>query len=121
MAADPGGGHVQYGVTMSGTLTAGLAGIRRLVIAEDRCKGCELCVAACPTHVLAIDHTRVNALGYDPVMAVHPDACTSCAICARVCPDVVFTVIAPARVPRPGVDPEAPPRVTSGTAAGAAA
>jgi 2-oxoglutarate ferredoxin oxidoreductase subunit delta len=68
---------------------------RRLIIRDDRCKGCELCVAACPTHVLALDRERVNALGYHPVHEVLPDACTSCALCAKVCPDAVFTVIAP--------------------------
>jgi 2-oxoglutarate ferredoxin oxidoreductase subunit delta len=68
---------------------------RRLVIAVDRCKGCELCLTACPSQVLAIDRGRVNALGYNPVCVVDMAACTSCAICARVCPDVVFTVLAP--------------------------
>jgi 2-oxoglutarate ferredoxin oxidoreductase subunit delta len=78
---------------------------RRLLIRDDRCKGCELCVAACPTHVLALDRSRVNALGYHPISEVHPDACTSCALCAKVCPDVVFTVIAPPardRTDKPG-------------------
>jgi 2-oxoglutarate ferredoxin oxidoreductase subunit delta len=68
-----------------------------LVIAADHCKGCELCVAACPKAVLALDHERVNALGYHPVALVDPGACTSCAFCARVCPDCVFEVWAPAR------------------------
>jgi len=72
-------------------------GTRRLAIAADRCKGCGLCVAACPEHVLALDTTRVNALGHHPVRTVHPRRCTSCALCARVCPDVVFTVRAPVR------------------------
>ena len=63
-----------------------------LVVADGRCKGCELCVGACPEAVLGLDRTRVNALGYHPVKLLHPDDCTSCAICARVCPDAVFTV-----------------------------
>lgn len=77
-------------------------GTRRLAIAADRCKGCGLCVAACPEHVLALDTTRVNVLGYHPVRTVHPRRCTSCALCARVCPDVVFTVRAPAATPTGG-------------------
>jgi 2-oxoglutarate ferredoxin oxidoreductase subunit delta len=63
-----------------------------LSIAEARCKGCEICVAACPKDVLALDRSRVNVLGYHPVTLVDPMACTSCAFCARVCPDAVFTV-----------------------------
>ena len=72
-------------------------GAEPLVIATDRCKGCELCVAACPTHVLALDNGAVNALGHHPVRLLDATRCTSCALCAKVCPDSVFTVIAPAR------------------------
>ena len=68
-----------------------------LVIAQEHCKGCELCVGACPKACLALDRTRVNNLGYHPVALVDPGACTSCAFCARVCPDAVFTVWAPGR------------------------
>jgi len=68
-----------------------------LVIAEDRCKGCELCVGACPKSVLALDRSRVNALGYHPVLLTNAADCTSCAFCARVCPDAVFTVWAAPR------------------------
>lgn len=66
-----------------------------LAIARDRCKGCELCVAACPHHLLALDRSVVNALGYHPIELLDASLCTSCAFCARVCPDAVFTVYAP--------------------------
>ena len=66
-----------------------------LHIATDRCKGCELCVTECPKHVLALDRSTVNALGYHPVELTDAAACTSCALCARICPDAVFTVYAP--------------------------
>lgn len=69
-----------------------------LAIAEDRCKGCELCVTACPKDCLALDTTRVNVLGYHPIQLTDAAACTSCAFCARVCPDSVFTVFAPLKV-----------------------
>lgn len=65
-----------------------------LDIAEDRCKGCSLCVGACPKHVLVLDETFVNVLGYHPVRLIDAAGCTSCVICARVCPDSVFTVYA---------------------------
>ena len=68
-----------------------------LAIASDRCKGCELCVHACPKDVLALDTSTVNALGYHPVRLLDAALCTSCAFCARVCPDFVFTVYTLAR------------------------
>ena len=67
-------------------------------IASDRCKGCELCIAACPRHVLALDPATVNALGHHPVSLIDAGGCTSCALCARICPDTVFTVFARPKV-----------------------
>jgi len=66
-----------------------------LTIASNRCKGCELCIGACPHGVLALDPGVVNPLGYHPVRLTDPAGCTSCALCAKVCPDAVFTVFAP--------------------------
>ena len=57
----------------------------------DRCKGCEVCVAACPFDVLALS-SEVNPMGYPWVAAVNSDACTGCANCAVVCPDSCITV-----------------------------
>jgi 2-oxoglutarate ferredoxin oxidoreductase subunit delta len=65
-----------------------------LEIDEERCKGCELCITACPHDVLDLDRSIVNRLGYHPVRLTDATACTSCAICAKVCPDAVFTVYA---------------------------
>ncbi len=57
----------------------------------ERCKGCAVCVAACPFDVLALTH-RVNDKGYPWAAGIHPDACTGCANCAVVCPDGCITV-----------------------------
>ena len=58
---------------------------------EDHCKGCELCVTACPQDVLSLDMERFTPKGYHPVH-LHADGCTGCAICAVVCPDAALTV-----------------------------
>ena len=71
-----------------------------VLIDAERCKGCALCVAACPKGILALDDTRVNVQGYHPVHITHPEACTSDAHCARVCPDCVLTILARPRPAR---------------------
>jgi 2-oxoglutarate ferredoxin oxidoreductase subunit delta len=71
-----------------------------LDIAAEHCKGCELCITACPHGVLALDPVVVNSLGYHPVRLTNPAGCTSCVLCARVCPDAVFTIYAPRREAR---------------------
>ena len=63
-----------------------------LIFNEATCKGCDLCVDACPKKILTLDTSRVNAKGYNPVKCTDITACTACAICARVCPDSVITV-----------------------------
>jgi len=55
------------------------------------CKGCELCVSACPQQVLAIDMQRFTSKGYHPVQ-LSQEGCTGCAICALVCPEAALTV-----------------------------
>lgn len=51
-----------------------------------RCKGCELCVHACPSEVLALS-PDVNEKGYAYAFMKQPDACIGCASCAYICPD----------------------------------
>ena len=59
---------------------------------SDRCKGCELCVAICHKHIIAIDTSCVNRKGYHPAGVTDMDACIACASCAKICPDSIITV-----------------------------
>ncbi|MEF3697723.1 ferredoxin family protein [Desulfolutivibrio sp.] len=65
----------------------------RIVIDEERCKGCLLCTLACPKEIV-VQSSRFNQQGYK-VVEVAPgeeSKCTGCASCAMVCPDVAITV-----------------------------
>lgn len=64
----------------------------RITINEERCKGCGLCLEACPPGVIKLaDH--INSMGYRPAALYDPQfKCTGCALCALVCPDAVITV-----------------------------
>jgi len=62
-----------------------------IVIDTDRCKGCNLCVIACPTNTLALTADEVNHKGYAYSRMV-ADTCIGCGSCAIVCPDACITV-----------------------------
>ncbi|MEA3351504.1 MAG: 4Fe-4S binding protein [Chloroflexota bacterium] len=58
---------------------------------ELYCKGCELCVSACPKGVIALDMEHLTPKGYHPAQLID-DGCTGCGICAVVCPDAAIAV-----------------------------
>ncbi|MDR0371925.1 MAG: 4Fe-4S binding protein [Prevotellaceae bacterium] len=62
-----------------------------VVVNTERCKGCDLCVVACPPHTLALSK-EANTKGYNYAYMANPDSCTGCASCAYVCPDACITV-----------------------------
>lgn len=63
----------------------------RIVVSEFYCKGCELCVDACPQEVLALSTIKITAKGYHPAEMVSL-TCTGCGICSIVCPEAAITV-----------------------------
>ena len=64
----------------------------KVTVDENLCKGCELCVAACPRGLMQLDKTRINAKGYHPSTMTDPEKCIGCAMCAMMCPDVAIKV-----------------------------
>ncbi len=62
-----------------------------IVVDKERCKGCGVCVAACPCQVLELS-VEVNSKGYPVARMANPDACTGCASCGISCPDSCITV-----------------------------
>ena len=64
----------------------------RVTIDLERCKGCGICVQACPQNVLATDKSTLNKSGYYATRPILPEKCTACAICARMCPHCVIKV-----------------------------
>ncbi len=64
----------------------------RIIVDDRYCKGCGLCVDACPRHVIALDRSKMTDKGYHPAVLIDESGCTGCGICALVCPDVAITV-----------------------------
>ena len=74
-----------------------------VVIDEEACKGCDLCIDACPPGVLVMTTHEVNRTGYCyPLLLA---GCTGCKACSQICPDFVFQVYKlaePVELPTPG-------------------
>lgn len=69
-----------------------------VIIATEICKGCELCIAACPQKSLALS-SSINRKGYRYAELVLNN-CTGCINCALVCPDSAITVYRQAKSPK---------------------
>ncbi|MCF7928787.1 MAG: 4Fe-4S dicluster domain-containing protein [Spirochaetales bacterium] len=56
-----------------------------IVINPDECKGCRLCIEACPFQCIVIG-SDINSLGYQYAKFEKPD-CTACGLCFYACPE----------------------------------
>lgn len=52
---------------------------RLVKVKEEWCKGCGICVAFCPRHVLGLKNEKV--------VVIHPEDCNKCGQCELRCPD----------------------------------
>lgn len=78
---------------MHGPAMKGRENVFKLIFDEARCKGCGLCVHACPKGVLALKKDILNDKGYHPAGAARPEDCIGCRSCALFCPDLVITIL----------------------------
>ena len=62
-----------------------------IVVDTERCKGCNLCVVACPLNVISLSK-EVNVKGYNYAQQILEDTCNGCSSCATVCPDGCISV-----------------------------
>ncbi len=61
------------------------------LINSERCKGCGLCIGACPKEILRFsDHTTRQGVFY-PV-CINEDLCTACKFCATICPEAAIEI-----------------------------
>jgi 2-oxoglutarate ferredoxin oxidoreductase subunit delta len=62
-----------------------------IVVDVEKCKGCGVCIPACPQNVIELSK-EVNGKGYRYAYMNLPEECTGCINCAIVCPDGVISV-----------------------------
>ncbi len=64
-----------------------------ILIDQEKCKACHICVSVCPREVIGIS-ARINKAGYiyAEVIAEKAQECTGCKSCAIMCPDVAISV-----------------------------
>lgn len=63
----------------------------KVIIDQNRCKGCLLCTVVCLQGLL-IEDVQLNKHGLKPVKVRQDANCTGCARCAVICPDCCIEV-----------------------------
>lgn len=63
----------------------------KIVVDENLCKACELCVGVCPKNILTLS-PKLNAKGNHFICQTDESACIGCKLCAIMCPDLAITV-----------------------------
>lgn len=62
-----------------------------IIINEDWCKGCNICVEFCPVGVYELSG-KVNMKGVHVPIPSNEDKCTKCGLCTLLCPEQAITV-----------------------------
>lgn len=67
-----------------------------VVVASEYCKGCGLCLSACPKQIMTLTDA-LSPQGYHVARLEDEEECTGCCACATVCPDAAIEVYGDAR------------------------
>jgi 2-oxoglutarate ferredoxin oxidoreductase subunit delta len=78
--------------TPTKTLTTSTVTGTKIIILEEYCKGCNICVEVCPKDTLAMVPVGTRWQG-SVVKTVDVDTCISCMLCDLQCPDFAISVI----------------------------
>ena len=63
----------------------------KVTISAKYCKGCKLCIAACPKKALRLSGGLADS-GIE-IIEFSPSAeCTACLMCTSMCPDAAITI-----------------------------
>ena len=60
-------------------------------IDSERCKGCELCVHACPQAIIKMTEV-INTKGYFYAEVFDQPRCIGCRLCGIICPDLAIEI-----------------------------
>jgi 2-oxoglutarate ferredoxin oxidoreductase subunit delta len=63
----------------------------RMTVNPNLCKGCGLCLSACPKKIIKFSD-KINTKGYHYAEVVEQEQCIACKMCYQICPDVAITV-----------------------------
>lgn len=63
----------------------------KIEVSKDRCKGCGLCIVACPFKLLEFSKD-LNAQGDKYAVQNTAEKCTGCSFCGMICPDAAIDV-----------------------------
>ena len=63
----------------------------RVRVLPQYCKGCELCIEACPKHILCLSET-LDRRGLHVATVLKDIPCTGCMNCVAMCPDAALEV-----------------------------
>jgi len=63
----------------------------RMTVDPNYCKGCGLCIAACPKKIIRFSE-NINAKGYNYAECFEQEKCIACKMCYVTCPDVAITI-----------------------------